>query len=92
MTGINYEGDESFFSEESDSDDWSFLDQPGSPAEVQVQLSGENGNVFSIIGRVAAELRRAGFREEASTWVAEATSCRSYDEVLRLAMRTVDVS
>ncbi|TQE33052.1 hypothetical protein [Streptomyces ipomoeae] len=60
--------------------------------DVEVQLSGEDGNVFSVIGRVAQALRQSGHRGEAQEFAKAAYSAGSYDEVLQLAMRTVDVS
>lgn len=57
---------------------------------VVVQLSNENGNVFSIIRRVTKAMRNEGLREEAEAFAQEAMSSRSYDAVLKLVMRTVD--
>lgn len=60
--------------------------------DVEVQLSGEDGNAFFIIGRVSKALRRGGatpgqieeFRKEAMSG--------DYDNVIRTAMAWVDVS
>lgn len=58
---------------------------------VSVQLSGEDGNAFFIIGRVQKALRRAGVPNgELEAFVAEAESS-DYDNVLRTCMRWVDV-
>jgi hypothetical protein len=67
------------------------LEAPRFP-DVEVQLSSEDGNVFSIVGRVAEGLRKAGYRQEAEEFRSAAYASSSYDEVLQLAMRTVDVS
>lgn len=56
-----------------------------------VQLSGEDGNVFSIIGRCSRALKKAGLPEQAEEFCKEAMSAGSYDEVLRLAMKYCDV-
>ena len=62
--------------------------QPRYP-EVQVQLSGEDGNAFAILGRTAAALRAAGVpSEEIDAFFAEATS-GDYDHLLQTAMRWV---
>lgn len=58
--------------------------------DVQVQLTGEDGNAFAIIGRVSKALKRAGYRELATEWVSRATSCKSYDGVLQLVFEYVD--
>jgi Domain of unknown function (DUF4314) len=63
--------------------------QPRYP-EVQVQLSGEDGNAFAILGRTAAALRAAGVpQEEIDAFFAEATS-GDYDHLLHTTMAWVD--
>lgn len=59
--------------------------------DVEVQLSGEDGNVFGIIGRVSKALRRAGHNDAAEKFSAEAMNSGSYNEVLQLCMKYVDV-
>jgi hypothetical protein len=50
---------------------------------VQVQLSGEDGNAFAILGRTAAALPQAGVgEEEIDAFFAEATS-GDYDHLLQ---------
>jgi Domain of unknown function (DUF4314) len=63
--------------------------QPRYP-EVQVQLSGQDGNAFAILGRTAAALRQAGVpQEEIDSFFAEATS-GDYDHLLQTTMAWVD--
>jgi hypothetical protein len=60
--------------------------------EVEVQLVGNDGNAFAILGTVSKALRRAGVSaEEVSDFNAEATS-GDYDHLLQTAMRWVNVS
>lgn len=59
--------------------------------EVTVRLTGTDGNVFSIIGRVAKAIQRAVGREEADQFRSAALECESYDAVLVLCMQTVNV-
>ena len=59
---------------------------------VRVRLSGRDGNVYMIIGRVAVVLRRKVGDAAADEFNAAAHRCGSYDEVLQLVMRTVRVS
>ena len=56
-----------------------------------VQLTGEDGNVFVIIGRVAKRLRRAGQPDRAAEFAAKAGAAGSYGEVLRLTMEYAEV-
>lgn len=58
---------------------------------VEVQLTGEDGNAFAIIGRVSKALKRAGESEGAADFQTTAFACESYDALLQLAMRTVTV-
>ena len=59
---------------------------------IHVQLSGENGNVFNIIAIVSNALKRAGEVKAAKDFRSRAMAAKSYDEVLRLCIETVDVS
>jgi hypothetical protein len=63
--------------------------QPRYP-DVQVQLSGEDGNAFAILGRPAGALRQAGLpQEEIDDYFAEATS-GDYEHLLQTTMRWVN--
>jgi hypothetical protein len=57
-----------------------------------VQLSGEDGNVFGIIGRCSKALKRAGLEDKAKEFTTKAFASESYDEVLRLAMEYCEVA
>lgn len=58
--------------------------------EVRVQLIGQDGNAFYIIGAVKQALQQAGHRELAERYQAEATS-GTYDELLQTTMRYVHI-
>lgn len=60
--------------------------------EVEVELVGQDGNAFAIMGRVSAALRRAGVpKDEIDQYQAESTS-GDYDHLLQTAMRWVTTS
>ena len=60
--------------------------------DIEVRLSGTDGNAFAIIGAVKRGLRRGGADEaEVAQFQSEAMS-GDYDNVLRSAMRWVTVS
>lgn len=60
---------------------------------VSVKLTGNDGNVFLIIGRVQRALLSGGAtREQASEFVNEVTNADSYDAALQVVMRWVEVS
>ena len=57
---------------------------------IKVKLSGEDGNAFSILGRVTTELRRARVPlEERKKFQAEATKT-DYNNVLQTVMKWVN--
>ena len=59
--------------------------------DVTVTLIGEDGNAFSILGKVQKALRRGGASaEEVTEFVDEATS-GDYDHVLQTVMSWVEV-
>lgn len=60
--------------------------------EAKVRLVGEDGNVFAVLGRAVAALRRVGADEaEVGRFCDEAAS-GDYDNALRTVMRWVSTS
>lgn len=59
---------------------------------VKVKLTGKNGNAFVIMGIVQEALKKAGVsQEEIKQYIDESTS-GNYDNLLRTAMKWVNVS
>ena len=58
--------------------------------EIQVQLSGTDGNAYAILAAVRAALRRVGHADEVAAFLAEATS-GDYAHLLATCMRWVTV-
>lgn len=59
--------------------------------DITVQLTGEDGNAFSIIGRVSTVMRRAAIpKEKIDAFRTEAMS-GDYNGVLQTAMKYVNV-
>jgi hypothetical protein len=59
--------------------------------DIKVQLTGENGNAFAIVGRVVKALRKAGAsKEETDAFASEAFS-GDYDHLLQTLMKWVEV-
>jgi len=54
-------------------------------------LVGQDGNVFNVIGRVSATLKRAGLQKEAEEFQKQAFEQESYDAVLKLCSEYVSV-
>ena len=60
--------------------------------EIEVELSGSDGNAFAVIGKVANALRRKGVSTaDRAAFQKEATS-GDYDNVLATCMKWVTVS
>lgn len=59
--------------------------------DVTVQLSGQDSNAFMIIGLVSRAIRKEVSSEAASKFSHDAMDSPSYDDLLRLAMATVNV-
>lgn len=58
--------------------------------EVTVQLVGEDGNAFAIMGRVKSALRDAGVTKEEIDKYTEESMSGDYDHLLRTAMDWVE--
>jgi hypothetical protein len=59
--------------------------------EVEVQLSGNDGNAYAIMGAVQKALKQAGASSaEVQTYLAESMA-GDYDNLLRVAMSWVEV-
>lgn len=59
---------------------------------VSVDLVGENGNIFNLMGVVCRAMKKAGCsNEQMQEFKLAVTSAGSYDEALRIIMRTVNV-
>ena len=59
--------------------------------EIEVELVGTDGNVFSLIGKVLKAIRREIGTNEAKLFSSEAMNKGSYDEVLTFITETVEV-
>lgn len=59
--------------------------------EVRVTLIGEDGNAFSILGRVRAAMREAGLSQSEIDRYTEAATSGDYDHLLRVTMDWVEV-
>jgi hypothetical protein len=57
-----------------------------------VQLTGNDGNVFGIIGACSKALKRAGQEEKSKEFTTKAFNAGSYEAVLSLAMEYCDVA
>lgn len=59
--------------------------------DIEVQLTGEDGNIFNLVGIATKALKRGGYRELADELSKRLWEMESYDEALRLIMEYVEV-
>jgi hypothetical protein len=59
--------------------------------QVKVQLVGQDGNAFAILGAVQREMRRAGLTPEQVKEYMDAATAGDYDALLRTTMQYVEV-
>lgn len=59
---------------------------------VTVQLSGEDGNAFFILGRVRKAMRQEGVSDEEIFAYTEEAMSGDYDHLLQTTMRTVETA
>jgi hypothetical protein len=60
--------------------------------DIHVQLTGLDGNIFTLMGAVTAAMRRAGVPNEEIIELREHCMSGDYDHALRALMQTVDIS
>lgn len=59
--------------------------------DIEVQLIGQDGNAFNLVGITANELRRNGHDDYADELWSKLNDCESYDAVLQLIQSYVYV-
>jgi hypothetical protein len=58
----------------------------------KVKLTGTDGNVFTLAGKVSRALKTAGQPEKAKEFNSRLFACASYDAALQLMMEYVEVN
>ena len=60
--------------------------------DVKVKLTGYDGNAFTIMGRASKAMRDAGCTKEEIDEYRDLSMSGDYDNLLRVAMQTVNVT
>lgn len=55
------------------------------------QLSGTDGNVFFLLGRVTSTLKKAGLKDKVEEITQKVFACESYEEALSIFEEYVEV-
>jgi len=58
--------------------------------KVKVQFTGTDGNVFALLGRCTAAMKRAGQSEAAQDLAKRVMQAKSYDEALAFMLDAVE--
>ncbi len=67
-----------------------FAQEKPKPAKPFMKLLGEDGNIFSIMGRASRLLLRAGMEEQSKEMVERVTACGDYYQALNIVSEYVD--
>lgn len=60
------------------------------PQKPKMELLGQDGNIFGIMGRASRLLKRAGQHEQADEMISRVTACGSYDKALNIISEYVE--
>lgn len=60
--------------------------------DIKVELTGQDGNAFSILGRVSKAMRKAGRSDKEVKEFCDEAMTGDYDHLLRTCMEWVDVT
>lgn len=60
--------------------------------EIEVQLTGEDGNAFAVMGAVTTALRKGGATKEEIAEYQKESMAGDYDHLLQTAMKWVEVT
>jgi hypothetical protein len=58
---------------------------------VSVKLTGQNGNIFNLVGIASTALKKKGYRQEAQEMREGVMKAKSYDQALAIIMDYVNV-
>ncbi|HDA5091048.1 TPA: hypothetical protein RPI10_002761 [Staphylococcus aureus] len=67
------------------------MEQELRQTNLEVQLTGEDGNVFNLMGIVSKALKRNGYRNQAEEMTGRVWKSESYSEAISIFNEYVDV-
>lgn len=67
-----------------------FISQEQAPQKPKMELLGQDGNIFGIMGRASRLLKQAGMKEQSDEMISRVTACGSYDEALNIISEYVE--
>lgn len=67
-----------------------FMSQEQAPQKPKMELLGQDGNIFGIMGRASRLLKRAGQHEQAEEMISRVTACGDYNKALNIISEYVE--
>lgn len=67
-----------------------FISQEQAPQKPKMELLGQDGNIFGIMGRASRLLKQAGMKEQSDEMISRVTACGSYDKALNIISEYVE--
>ena len=67
-----------------------FVQEERQPQKPKMELLGQDGNIFGILGQASRLLKRTGQSEQADEMFSRVTACGDYDKALRIISEYVD--
>jgi hypothetical protein len=67
-----------------------FVQAEPQPQKPRMELLGQDGNIFGILGQASRVLKRAGMKEQADEMFNRVTACGSYHEALNIISEYVE--
>ena len=67
-----------------------FISQEQVPQKPKMELLGQDGNIFGIMGRASHLLKQAGMKEQSDEMISRVTVCGDYNKALNIISEYVD--
>ena len=67
-----------------------FIQEQPAPAKPSMELLGQDGNIFGIMGRASRLLKQAGMKEQSDEMISRVTACGDYNKALNIISEYVE--
>ena len=67
-----------------------FISQEQAPQKPKMELLGQDGNIFGIMGRASRLLKQAGMKEQSDEMINRVTACGDYNKALNIISEYVE--
>ncbi len=70
--------------------DRELIEEESQPQKPRMELLGQDGNIFGILGQASRLLKRAGMKEQADEMFSRVTACGDYNKALNIISEYVE--